>query len=172
MIDCRRNRSPRNVRVVVNVIRARAVNTLRAGACALFVLLAIRSDAQVPAAAVHRLDSLWARMYATHDTAFAKQLYADDMIWSNSSGGLKDKRTELADVAPAAGYVMEFFRTSDVEVRMLGNDGAVVTGIAAWKFTLNGRANEITRRYTIAYRRGGPQGWTIAAVHMGAPPQR
>ena len=122
--------------------------------------------------ALRRLDSLWARMYAAHDTAVAKQLYADDMIWTNSSGGLKDNRTELADVAPAAGLVMDFFRTSDVQVRMLGNDGGVVTGVAAWKFSMNGRSSDIARRYTIVYRRAGPLGWSIAAVHMGAPPQR
>jgi ketosteroid isomerase-like protein len=139
---------------------------------ALLVLGLSQAGAQSSAAdSVRRLDSLWARMYAAHDTAFAKQLYADDMIWTNSSGGLKDKRTELTDVAPAAGLVMNYFRTVGAEVRMLGADGAVVTGVAEWKFTMNGNAREIARRYTIAYGRGGPLGWHIVAVHMGQPPQ-
>jgi ketosteroid isomerase-like protein len=136
------------------------------------MVVASAAGGQSPADAIRRLDSLWARMYQTHDTAFAQKLYADDLIWSNSSGGLKDKRTELADVRPAAGLVMDYFRTVGAEVRMLGEGGAVVTGVAEWKFTMNGTSREIARRYTIAYRRGGSLGWQIAAVHMGQPPAR
>jgi ketosteroid isomerase-like protein len=139
---------------------------------ALFLLLASSAAAQSPADTIRRLDSAWARMYVSHDTSFAKQLYADDMIWTSSNGSLKDKRTELGDVAPAAGLVMDYFRTAGVEVRMLGRDGAVVTGVAEWKFTMGGTPREVVRRYTSVYRRGGPLGWSIVAQHMGNPPPR
>jgi ketosteroid isomerase-like protein len=126
---------------------------------------------QSPAETVRRLDSLWARMYQTHDTAIARKLYADDLIWTMVDCNLKDKRTEMADVAPAAGFVMEYFRTSGVAVRVPpGNSTAVVTGLAEWKFTINGRSNEVARRYTHVYVRGGPLGWQILAVHMGQAP--
>jgi ketosteroid isomerase-like protein len=142
----------------------------------LFGLLAAAanaSSAQSAADAVRRLDSLWARMYQTHDTAFAKQLYSDSLVWTMVSGAIKDKRTELTDVAPAAGLVMDYFRTSGVQIRMLASGNtAVVTGLAEWKFTMGGQAREVARRYTHVYARGGPLGWRIEAVQMGQAPPR
>jgi len=127
--------------------------------------------AQSPDATIRRLDSLWAQMYQTHDTAFARKLYADDLVWTMVNGNMKDKRTEMADVAPAAGLVMDYFRTSAVSTRVpAGGEVAVVTGLAEWKFTMNGQSTEVARRYTHVYVRGGPLGWQILAVHMGQAP--
>jgi ketosteroid isomerase-like protein len=131
--------------------------------------------AQAPSAAdtIRRLDSLWARMYQTHDTTFAKQLYAEDLVWTMVNGNIKDKRAEMTDVAPAAGLVMEYFRTSGVDVRIpTGSNAAIVTGLAEWRFTMNGQARQVARRYTHVYARGGPLGWRIEAVHMGQAPSR
>lgn len=140
---------------------------------ALTLCVASFAHAQTPADTIRRIDSLWARMYQTHDTTFAQKLYADDLTWTMVNGRSKDKRTEMVDVAPAAGLVMEFFRTSDVVTRVLPGSGtAVVTGRAEWKFTLNGQSSEIARRYTHVYARGGPLGWQIVAVHMGQAPGR
>ena len=106
-------------------------------------------------------------MYQTYDTAMGRKLYADNLIWTMVDGNLKDKRAEMADVAPAAGLVMEYFRTSGVAIRVPpGNETAVVTGLAEWRFTFNGRSNQVARRYT----HGGPLGWQILAVHMGQAP--
>lgn len=79
-------------------------------------------EAQSPVDTIRRLDSLWARMYQTHDTTFARKLYADDLIWTMVNGNMKDKRAEMADVAPAAGLVMDYFRTSGVEIRELAGE--------------------------------------------------
>ena len=131
------------------------------------------TEAQSPDATIRRLDCLWARMYQTHDTAFARKLYADDLVWTMVNGNSKDKRTEMADVAPAAGFVMDYFRTSVVSIRVPAERGvAVVTGLAEWKFTMNGQSSEVARRYTHVYVRGGPLGWQILAVHMGQAPGR
>ena len=131
------------------------------------------AEAQSPAETIRRLDSLWARMYQTHDTAFAQKLYADDLIWTMVSGNSKDKRTEMTDVAPAAGLVMDYFRTSGVAIRAPAGSGtAIVTGLAEWRFTMNGQSSEVARRYTHVYVRGGSLGWQILAVHMGQAPGR
>jgi ketosteroid isomerase-like protein len=127
-------------------------------------------DAQSPVDSVRRLDSLWAKMYTTHDTATANRLYADDLHWTSVSGTIKDKRTELTDVAPAQGLVMEYFRTSGVVIREVGS-AVVVTGAASWAYTMNGQRSEVTRRYTHVYARGGPLGWRIHVVHMGSAPR-
>src|SRR5688572_12701714 len=116
------------------------LRTLVQSAALLFALAvaAPALGAQSAADSVRRLDSLWARMYTTHDTATANRLYADDLHWTSVSGTIKDKRTELSDVAPAQGLVMEYFRTSGVTVREIGLT-VVVTGLASWAYTMNGQ---------------------------------
>ena len=52
----------------------------------LFLLLAAATAIQGPpirttaADSIRGLDSLWARMYATHDTGAARALYSDDLV--------------------------------------------------------------------------------------------
>jgi ketosteroid isomerase-like protein len=124
---------------------------------------------QEAADSVRSLDRAWARAYATHDTVLANQLFAADLVVTSSSGQLKNKAGELEDVRPAPGLVMEFFRTDQVEVR-LRKATAVLTGIAEWAFTSNGKRSELRRRYTAVYVRGGPLGWEILALQLGPPP--
>ena len=118
---------------------------------------------------IRRLDSLWARMYQTHDTVTAAQLYADDVVITATQGNVKTKAQEMADVRPYPGMTVEYFRTRGAEVRMLGS-AAVVTGQAEWKFTSNGNTNEVRRRYTMVYARGGQLGWRIVTMHIGRAP--
>ena len=140
---------------------------------AMTVSAASITEGQSPAGTIQRIDSLWAGMYQTHDTALARKLYADDLVWTMVDGNLKDKRAEMADVAPAAGLVMDYFRTSGVAIRVAPDKGtAVVTGLAEWKVTIKGRSHEVARRYTHVYVHGGPLGWQILAVHMGQAPER
>ncbi len=119
--------------------------------------------------AIRRLDSLWARMYAQHDTAAALQLYADDLVFTSANGRRKTKAEELADVRPTPGLAMDYFRTTPSEIRVHGDSG-VVTGRAEWRFTMNGQPREVRRTYTADYVRGGPLGWRVVAVRMGNVP--
>jgi ketosteroid isomerase-like protein len=116
-------------------------------------------------AAVRGIDSLWARMYAKHDTTAALQLYSDQLVFISANGRQKTRAEELADVRPAAGLVMKYFRTTPAEVRAFGQV-AVVRGVADWRFTMNGSPREIHRPYTAVYTRGGPLGWRIVAIQM------
>jgi len=119
-------------------------------------------------AAIRRLDSLWAQMYARHDTIVARSLYAEDLVFTSANGNQKDREQELADVRPQPGLVMDYFRTTPTQVRV-HEGAAVVTGIAEWRFTWNGQTREVKRGYTITYSRDGSLGWRILAVHMGTP---
>ena len=112
------------------------------------------------------LDSAWARSYATYDTALAVALLADRLVVTGADGRLKDKAGELADVRPAAGLRMHHFHTSEVRVEAYAG-AAIVTGVADWALTYNGREAAVRRRYTAVYVRGGPLGWQLAALHMG-----
>lgn len=125
--------------------------------------------AQDAARAIQALDSAWARTYATHDTSLALQLFADDLVVTSVSGSLKDRNAELADIRRQAGLQMEYFRTSGTSVRVYENT-AVVTGLAEWKYTLNGQVSNPRRRYTSVFVKGGPLGWRMVALHMGRAP--
>jgi ketosteroid isomerase-like protein len=138
------------------------------------ILLAVagasaRVQGQSAADSVRALDRAWAQAYATHDTAAAEALFADDVVVTSSGGHLKDKAGELADVRPTPGLTMEFFLTNEVRVR-LRKETAVITGVAAWAFRFKGKRSELLRRYTAVYVRGGVRGWQLLALHLGPTP--
>ena len=136
--------------------------------CLVFIVaFAQPSASQTPADTLRRLDSAWARSYATNDTALAGKLFDDSLIVTGGNGRLKDKKGEMADVGPAQpGFQIHYFRTSDVRVRALGT-GGVVIGLAEWSWTFNGQTRTTRRRYTSVFARGGPLGWRMVALHIG-----
>ena len=118
---------------------------------------------------LRHLDSLWAQSYATNDTALAAKLFDDSLIVTGGNGRLKDKKGEMADVGPAQpGFQIHYFRTSDVRVQPRPG---VVTGLAEWSWTFNGKTSLTRRRYTAVYARGGPLGWRMVALHIGLAPE-
>ena len=112
------------------------------------------------------LDSRWAYAYKSHDTTFAKRLFAPDLVVTSANGTLKDREKELDDIRPAQDLAMDYFRTDSVQVRVHGT-AAVVTGIAEWRFIYRGQPATNRRRYTAVYTRGGPLRWRMVALHMG-----
>jgi ketosteroid isomerase-like protein len=126
------------------------------------------AEARSVAAQLAAMDSAWARSYATHDTALARHVMADDIVITSSNGSMKDLRRELQDVGPYPDLTLHYFRTADVRVR---EDGNVVIGRLEWEYTLGGRVSREQKRYTAVYARGGPLGWRMVALHVGpAPP--
>lgn len=117
-------------------------------------------------AAVRKLDSLWASLYAQHDTASAIQLYSESLVFLSADGRHKTRAEELGDIRPAPGLTMEYFRSNPTTVKTFDRV-AVVGGTASWRFAMNGTPRQIERPYTAIYGRGGPLGWRILAVQMG-----
>ena len=117
-------------------------------------------------AAIRKLDSLWASLYAKHDTVAAAQLYAPYLVFVSANGTHKTVADEMADIRPAPGLVMEYFRTNPTTVKTFDRV-AIVSGTADWRFTMNGTPRQIGRPYSAIYTRGGPLGWRIVAVQMG-----
>ncbi len=120
---------------------------------------------------IRSLNDGWARAYATHDTTFANKLFSSDFVGTSSGGTVKSKEVEMADVRPQTNLRMHYFRTAGVDVRSHG-EAAVVTGLAEWEFTFNGRVTSLRRRYTSVFVRGGPLGWRMVALHIGPAPSR
>jgi ketosteroid isomerase-like protein len=117
---------------------------------ALLFVPATRSEAQTALDSVRKLDSAWARAYATHDTTLALALFADEPVVTSGTGALKNTQGELADVRPQPGLVMRFFRRES---------------------TSGGRTSTARRRYTSVFARGGALGWRMVALHMGRAPE-
>lgn len=145
---------------------------LPATAAVLFLLLASCPVllAQKDEQALRGMDSAWARSYATHDTALALSLMSDRMVMTSTDGQVKTKVMELEHIRPAPGLVMHHFRTSGVRVDLYQGVG-IVTGLADWAFTFNGKENAVQRRYTAVYVPGGKLGWQLVALHMGRAPE-
>src|SRR5215212_5968983 len=78
------------------------------------------SGTSADSAAILRLDSIWARNYAVHDTATAARLMADDFYMTSANGSVKNKAAEMRDIRPAAGLRMDYFRTEHPSVRVHG----------------------------------------------------
>ena len=136
-------------------------------------LLACLVAGAVPAAAqtnaadsVAFLDAAWAYAYRTHDTTFAKRLFATNLVVTSANGTLKDRQGELDDVRSSPDIQVDYFRTDSVVVRVHGT-AAVVTGIAEWRMVYRGQPSTNRRRYTAVYTRGGPLRWRMVALHMG-----
>ena len=125
--------------------------------------------AQSAVDSVRALDSAWARAYATHETTLALALFAPDLVVTSANGSLKSRADELGDIRPQPGLRMQYFRTSEVSIRVFGRS-AVITGLASWRFTFNERDSEVSRRYTAVYVAGGSLGWRMVALHMGRAP--
>jgi ketosteroid isomerase-like protein len=126
-------------------------------------------DQAADAQAVRALDARWANAYATHDTALALQVMAEDFVMTTTAGGMKDRASELNDVRGDTDEPGDF-RSMDVAVNIHG-DAAVVTGRLEWSFVIEGRTVEVARRYTATWVRGGPLGWSMVALHVGRVPE-
>ena len=127
-------------------------------------LLALQGSS--PAAdSVARLDSVWARSYAVHDTATALALFAPDLVVVGGNGSLKNRESEMRDIRPAPGLTMHYFRTVDPAVRCYAG-ACTVVGTAEWEFEFNGRVSATRRRYSATWVQGGPLGWQMVSLHI------
>jgi len=74
----------------------------------------------------------------------------------------------LRDVAGTPGSPgPAYFRSADGAVHDFA-PAVVVTGRLEWADGPNGR--QTRRRYTATYVRGGPVGWRLVSLHVGASP--
>lgn len=117
-------------------------------------------------AAVLAADRAWAEAIARGDVAALEKLFADEYVLVSANGATKDKRQEIANLAPAADITTYYFRTEDVEARLYGC-AAVVRGRAVWKIKYQGRDIDHNRRYTSTYvKRDGR--WLLVAQQISA----
>lgn len=124
-------------------------------------------DSATIAREVAGVDSAWAAAMVRGDTTYLDRLFASELVVTGANGSVRGKAGELDDVRPRPEFRTHWFRTSDVSIRPYGNT-AVVSGLARWQLTANGRAVENERRYTAVYvNRDGR--WQMVALQVTRP---
>jgi len=116
---------------------------------------------------VRRANAAWADAMVRGDTMLLQQLFSDDLIVTSSSGAIRDKAGELDDVRPRPDLTTHYFRTEDVRARVYGS-AAVVTGMARWRITFQGRDADFERRYTSVWIHDR-SAWRMVALQLTTP---
>lgn len=124
-------------------------------------------DSATIAREIAALDSAWADAMVRGDTAYLKELFADELVVTSSNGTVRGKAGELDDVRPRPEFRTDWFRTSELSIRPYGNT-AVVTGLARWQLTMASGSTENVRRYTAVYASRNNR-WQMVALQLTRP---
>lgn len=92
--------------------------------------------------------------YLKSDTAFLESAIADEAIIINSDGTISSKRRDLSELAKK-NTLFDSLEMSDVKVRMLGENHALVTGVSKGAGTYMGEKFDVTTRDVICYEKQG-----------------
>ncbi len=112
---------------------------------------------------VLKLGREYGEMIKNQDAAAVEKILADEYLYTNERGKVKNKAEDLATYKTPAKF--EIFEVSDQKVRVLGNNSAVETGTVRFKGTdKDGKSFEGSERYTTTWVwRDGR--WQIVADH-------
>ncbi|WP_222873211.1 nuclear transport factor 2 family protein [Hankyongella ginsenosidimutans] len=110
------------------------------------------------------LESQYESSVRQQDVATLERLIANDFVATSSRGELRDKATEIADIAPAPGIEVRGFELDDISVRLFG-DAAIVTGRAKLDVRIGARASSSVSRYTRIYARR-EENWRIVGQQL------
>jgi ketosteroid isomerase-like protein len=106
----------------------------------------------------------YARIIKSQDAAAIEQILADEYMFTNEEGKVKNKAEDIADYKKGETKV-EVAEISDQKVRVIGNGAAIETGTFRIKGTEKGKAFDSTERYTTVWVwRAGR--WQVAADHV------
>jgi len=106
----------------------------------------------------------YTQMIKNQDAAAIERILADEYLFTNERGKVKNKTEDLASYKTSPSK-FEIFEISDQKVRVIGNNAAVETGTVRFKGTgKDGKPFDGSERYTTTWVwRGGR--WQIAADH-------
>ena len=106
----------------------------------------------------------YARIIKDQDAAGIEQLLADEYMFTNESGKVKNKAEDIADYKKGETKI-EVADITDQKVRVIGNGAAVETGSFHVKGTNKGKAFDTTERYTTVWVwRAGR--WQVVSDHV------
>ena len=92
--------------------------------------------------------------YLKGDTAFLESAVADEATIINSDGTISSKRRDLSELAKK-NTLFDSLEMTDVKVRMLGENHALVTGVSKGAGTYMGEMFDVSTRDVICYEKQG-----------------
>ena len=92
--------------------------------------------------------------YLKADTAFLESAIADEATIINSDGTISSKRRDLSELAKK-NTLFDSLEMSDVKVRMLGENHALVTGVSKGAGTYMGEKFDLSTRDVICFEKHG-----------------
>lgn len=122
---------------------------------AIFATAALASPAETELKAIVQQTM---EAYLKADTAFLESAIADEASIINSDGIISSKRRDLSELAKK-NTLFESLEMTDVKVRMLGENHALVTGVSKGAGTYMGEKFDISTRDVICYEKQGGK-WT------------
>ena len=121
------------------------------------LLLAILAPIALAAPAETELKELvqqTMQAYLKGDTAFLESAIADEASIINSDGTISSKRRDLSELAKK-NTLFESLEITDVKVRMLGENHALVTGLSKGAGTYMGEKFDVSTRDVICFEKHG-----------------
>lgn len=111
----------------------------------------------------------YARIIRTQDATAIEQILADEYMFTDERGKVKNKAEDIAEYKKGE-TKFEIADITDQKVRVIGNGAAVETGSFHIKGTNKGKAFDTNERYTTVWVwRGGR--WQVAADHVSTVTQ-
>ncbi len=121
-------------------------------------------DRQVMEEQVLKIGQEYVEMIKNQDAEAIEKLLAEEYLYTNDKGKVKNKAEDIADYKTAP-VKFERFELSEQKVRVIGNGVAVETGIVSYKGTdSDGKPFEGRDRYTTTWTWRGFR-WQIVADH-------
>lgn len=112
---------------------------------------------------VMKMGQEYGKMIERGDVAALEQILADEYIYTNEEGKIKNKAEDLASYKTGKTKIT-FTETTDQKVRVIGNTAAVETGTFRIKGTTDGKPFEENARYTTTWVWRDLR-WQIVADH-------
>jgi hypothetical protein len=112
---------------------------------------------------VLKMGQEYGRIIKNQDAAAIERILADEYIYTNERGKVKNKAEDIAGYKTPAKF--EIFDITDQKVRVIGNNAAVETGTVRFKgASHDGKPFDGSERYTTTWVwRGGR--WQVIADH-------
>lgn len=129
------------------------------------------APADAKKAEIAKLFDTWNATLATGNPAKVASLYAPDAV-------LEPTVSNEVRTTPAAieDYFVKFLKMKPVgtinmrEIRLLGTDSALDTGVYTFRLTVDGKPRDVQARYTYVYKKVGND-WKILNHHSSAMPE-
>ncbi len=120
-------------------------------------------DKKVLEAQVLKMGQEYGKMIQRGDAAEIERVLADEYLYTNEEGKVKNKAEDLAGYKTGK-TKMEMTETTDQKVRVVGNNVVIETGTFRAKGTNDGKAFDETERYTTVWVWRDLR-WQIASDH-------